>query len=150
MILYGHTFTVGWYNMKLDEKYIAGFFDGEGCVHIAKRADDYYGLQTDVAQKDVTVLLWLRKKYGGYIIPKDNGNYRWTLSSKRAYKFLKSIYKYTIIKKKQIYYAMKFQDTILNQSNHQSKRLTSKDIKIRVKYYNLLRSLKKEYRRLTK
>src|SRR2546426_1965807 len=50
--------------------YTAGFFDGEGCVNIArylKRGRPYHTLAIIFTNTDFRVLEWLRQRWGGYL-----------------------------------------------------------------------------------
>src|SRR5438876_10406982 len=50
--------------------YTAGFFDGEGCVNIArylKRGRPYHTLAIIFTNTDFRVLEWLQRRWGGYL-----------------------------------------------------------------------------------
>lgn len=105
--------------------YTAGFLDGEGYIGIlnsnlnsiqAKTGRKYYGIQVQFVQKDIEVLEWLKKQWGGGgIFPcsfnRNRGggaNWRWCLHSKDAIKLLKEVYPYLKVKKKQAKIVIQF------------------------------------------
>ncbi len=48
---------------QTDTAWIAGFFDGEGCICITKTSKGYQFVQVLVSQKDPTVLWWMQEKF---------------------------------------------------------------------------------------
>jgi len=102
----------------LDIKYIAGFFDGEGCVQIYKiHNKNSYAFTIAISQTDCDesrfILNELLTAYGGCIVKcRRYGNQKkwmqYKLSSRKALKFLTEIYEYSIVKKSQIKLALDF------------------------------------------
>jgi len=106
--------------------YTAGFLDGEGYIGIlnsnlnsirAKTGRKYYGVHVQFVQKDIKVLEWLKKQWGGGgIFPSsfnknrkgENIYWRWCLHSKDAIKLLKEVYPYLRVKKEQAEIAIQF------------------------------------------
>ena len=92
--------------------YMAGFFDGEGCVRINKRIrgtyTEYIVFMT-VGQKDGAIIDWIVENFGGgsYLIKRD-GSYVWTATNNIAYKALKRITPYLKYKKPQAEIAIDF------------------------------------------
>ena len=108
--------------MKVDKPvgeqlaYIAGFFDGEGCVHIGgRRQNTSYNLEVSISNTDKDILLWIQSIYGGYIkdVKKVKEHhtqcYNWRIVSNQAAKFLESILPFLNIKKFQAGVAIAFQ-----------------------------------------
>ncbi len=99
--------------------YLAGFFDGEGNVTIIK--DDRYDshiLKVDISNNNIDILNIYNSKFNGKLHKhnKKKNDYeyyetQYTLrfTSGKSLNFLKSIYLYTIVKNKQIKYAIEFQ-----------------------------------------
>jgi len=97
--------------MKISSKYIAGFFDGEGCIGIYNRKDRYNGtcsriqLTQNKTKESSFILKYLLKKYGGNLSEQKtlSGNikYNWQLNPKGTENFLKEILPYLILKRKQ-------------------------------------------------
>lgn len=53
---------------QMDLAYIAGFFDGEGCVTSRKQPKQkYHYVKVNISQKDPAILLWIQEFYGGRI-----------------------------------------------------------------------------------
>ncbi len=97
--------------------YLAGFFDGEGCVGIyphrnARTGKHYYELSLNVTQKDRTILNFFQAHYGGYIIYNHKQNvHKWTTDVPSAVIFLNDILPFLIVKSAQVKLALEFQKT---------------------------------------
>lgn len=83
-----------------DLAYIAGFFDGEGCVSANRRR-----LLCNVANADRRPLDVMREKWGGSITLKRGGRqkhyrdiYHWVIVTKQAETFLRAILPFLVIK----------------------------------------------------
>jgi hypothetical protein len=98
---------------QLTLSYMAGFFDGEGCIGILKRKrKDWnieYFVQISVGQKDGGIMDWVVENFKGHLhqIKRDN-SYFWIISNKEAYLFLKEITPYLKYKKPQAEVALDF------------------------------------------
>lgn len=89
------------------EAYAAGIFDGEGCLFVhrniwssrkARRGNLEYNVT--ITQKKVEVLEWLHEHFGGGVgFQKSGGIHYWRVGGPRAYWFLKTIIKYSIVRK---------------------------------------------------
>lgn len=91
-----------------DYAYLAGFFDGEGCVYISKTSATTYTLYVMISQAKGDVLGWLHDEFGGSLTHKRHSvtNERkywcWKISGAIAEDFLHRIYPYVIQKSKEI------------------------------------------------
>lgn len=99
---------------ETDLAYIAGLFDGEGCVLVAKAArtngKQYYTLLTNISNKDLRCLRFSQERFGGRInVQRSSQVGRWALTSNRAARFLKAILPYLVIKKDQAEKAIEYQ-----------------------------------------
>jgi hypothetical protein len=101
----------------ISTEYVAGFFDGEGCVNIST---DRYGkpyLRILVVNTDVSVLEKFKEKWGGDIShnkrQKENWkrSFTWRLSHYKAIEFLAELEPHLIVKKKQANLAISFYET---------------------------------------
>lgn len=97
-----------------DLAYIAGFFDGEGCI-IISMGKDYNRIETTVCNtKDIT-LYWLQSIFGGCVSkrisknPKRKDVYVWATVSRVAGRFLSIIQPYLKLKYEQAELALEFQ-----------------------------------------
>lgn len=57
-----------------DWAYAAGFVDGEGCIAIGRsfvpeRGRFYYSVQVVVTNRDLAVLEWFQRTWGGWVVP---------------------------------------------------------------------------------
>lgn len=106
-----------------DIAYIAGFFDGEGCVTITRNSPrgekrfPTYSLKAQTVQTELSVLQWMQQKFGGSIVVtvKHDGYrtaYRHCLSGDRAAVFIRTILPYLRIKRPQAELGLQFQDRI--------------------------------------
>jgi hypothetical protein len=110
--------------------YTAGIIDGEGCIKIYRVSADYlrkyknarrnFDRFTLIVQVDMTyrpIVKWLHKKFGGSLYehkrnkekhPNWQDSLRWYIASQQAGKFLRKIYPYLQVKRKQAKDAIKF------------------------------------------
>lgn len=107
-------------------QYIAGFFDGEGCIIIEKRQS--HRLVVDFSQKYIKVLGEIKKFLGyGKIKKKSTGNiYRLRFKCNDAKKILKKLIPFLCVKKLQARFALQFQDYRQNNSGR-GKRVPQKE-----------------------
>src|SRR4030042_6476953 len=132
--------------------YLAGFFDGEGCIAIVKDKNHLgnvqYSLRVIVSNTNDYVLHLYKLSFGGrihkreYKQPEWRDCYAWALNSTRAYDFLKCVYPYLILKKAQADLAFEFQE---NQSKYAASnlRLSDKEISMREEQRILMQDLKR-------
>jgi hypothetical protein len=108
---------------ETEKAYIAGLFDGEGCVHIAvnkprpKGINPYHQLMVCVANTNQEIIKYLFDSFGGRVadnVRKENQQpcQTWWIYAKEANAFLKLIFPYLRIKKLQAEIAIKFQSEI--------------------------------------
>ena len=111
--------------MKLNNQYLAGLFDGEGCIRIQRNVwskgstkNPIYSLRCSINMTDKKVISMLHNTFGGClnVSKRPNPNHRtiynWIMGSQKAYNFLKQIQPYCITKKEEINLAIEFQDHI--------------------------------------
>ena len=88
--------------------YLAGLFDGEGCVRLSRGGKNrrYHQLYCRICNTNPEPLKLCQKLFGGSVLPhgkKMRQNHRiswhWYISSRKAESFLKAIQPYVIIKK---------------------------------------------------
>ena len=132
--------------------YLAGFFDGEGCIAIIKGKNHLgnvqYSLIVIVSNTSDYILHLYKLSFGGRIQkrkhkkPEWRDCYVWELSSTRAYDFLKCVYPYLILKKAQADLAFEFQE---NQSKYDGSnlKLSDKEISMREEQRILMQDLKR-------
>ena len=111
---------------EYDLVYMAGFFDGEGCVSIGYRKSRNYlqyqmkTITSQAKEEGKQICEWLKINFKGVVSSKKklkeyhSSRYEWVLMSKQAYNFLKQIYPYLKIKKKQVKLAIEFQEILSN------------------------------------
>lgn len=96
--------------------YIAGFFDGEGCIRIKQanqRGNSYYVI-AHLTNTYLPVLQQVQDLFGGPIRKQEEGRnkaiYNWQLTSSEAVDFLKTITPFLQEKSTQALLAIKFHD----------------------------------------
>lgn len=97
--------------------YIAGFFDGEGCIY-AHPSANY--IQIEIAQVDRRPLDFVQERYKGRIrLNKTRGHpiHKWMCPATHIEQFLKDILPYSIVKKSQIELALEFRKLGLRPNN---------------------------------
>ena len=106
-------------SMKLqDAAYIAGFFDGEGCVTIVRRRPKptaSYWLLVGLTNTDLQILLWIQSIVGGKICNKTRRSIKHApgfelriTRKQEMYNFLIYIQPFVRIKKRQVETALAF------------------------------------------
>lgn len=106
----------------MNNSYIAGFFDGEGTISIKhhKKSDTFQVVVT-IVNTDLNILEIIKNKFGGdiHVMYRSKNShktgYTWRISSRMAFKFLKEINPYSIIKKTRIKIALSFQERIIKK-----------------------------------
>lgn len=112
--------------------WIAGFFDGEGCINIGRqfpgnRVTPRFILNVRVsntAQQSVEIL---RKTFGGRVYPLARRRnevpcFQWYIYGKKAVEFLHAIYPCLVIKKEQAQMALEFYDSCCSYTNTELQR----------------------------
>jgi hypothetical protein len=89
----------------VSHQYLAGFFDGEGCVYINPSGR----VQLSLTQKKREVLDLVQSEFGGKVKIKDRSMIPgWVISSKEdCLKFINAIYPYIIVKKEEVELGLK-------------------------------------------
>lgn len=100
--------------MKADDwKYIAGLFDGEGCVTISivtrKTGKDtgqrVFNASLRIANNDPRVLLWLEKSFGGKVRAHSGSrshSWVWLVQGDKSVEAAKQLMKYSRMKRDQL------------------------------------------------
>lgn len=154
--------------MKQDKKtklaYAAGFLDGEGCIKIAKRnprngRSANYSLLVSITQKDGRPVDWLFGNFGGVVYLKNkktdgsNWIYEWRSTDTGAYKFLKSVVPFLLVKKEQAELAIQFQERREfarkrnKPDNGRFASLTKDELSKREEIYQKMSELKWQYKK---
>lgn len=133
-----------------DLAYIAGLFDGEGCINIGRnRSNRHHWLRIEITMASEYIPTLLLNYFGGsfYDWEKNLGKsqqlrlYSWQIRSRKAYTFLKTIYPYLRLKRAQADLAFIFQEGFIYQG---SKPLTDEVLAVREAQRILMHNLKKE------
>ena len=146
--------------MKQNWPYLAGLFDGEGCIHISRtvcrlgienRKMPEYRLVVQITNTDIGLMKWLIKNAGGrfreliYKNPKPNWRpcYVWMPSGKKnKEKFLLGILPYLVVKREQTLLGLEF-DRIEGLRNYGTDPLISiKNSETKQIMYEKMRALK--------
>ena len=138
---------------KLDLAYIAGLFDGEGCIRITRSKSKTY--RTRIAHRIECQLsmanAFLPKlfqfhfggNYGGKKVKEGNqSQWYWMVTSFTAAEFLKAILPYLKIKREEAKLALDFQKRIPPRGTH--KLTTDDDFVLREADFILMKSLKRK------
>ena len=95
--------------------YIAGFFDGEGCVHIGgRRQNTTYNLEVTAANTNRDVLCFIQSSFDGSIRGREDPRgykkvYTWRVVSNQASSFLEAILPFLKVKYERAELAIEFQ-----------------------------------------
>ena len=137
---------------RTEKAYIAGLFDGDGCVCIGLLKPLRYALNhyliVGITNKDLSIMKWLKRKlHGGIVSHKEYGKndwYVWRLKSSLALELLQQIYPYLKIKKKRAKLAIEFQLT----KQHITKSNRLKELRKRDKYRIKISNLNSSYKQI--
>ena len=137
--------------------YIAGLFDGEGCVRVdkqkssarRKQVNPSYTLECSLASSNHAIVEFLRQAFGGgiYFSTGRGGRkdiWNWQISSRKAQAFLRIILPYLRIKKSEVEEAILFQEYVSKTGktwNRNHPRPLS-EIAILNKFYQSLKDMK--------
>jgi hypothetical protein len=96
------------------DAYLAGLFDGEGCVSINSRYQlkcqaTTYHLVAGVSNNDATTLRRLKRIYGFGSLTTQGKNMHWVMEDRQALSFLERIYPWLRIKSNVAWLGMCFQ-----------------------------------------
>lgn len=137
-----------------DASYIAGLFDGEGCVHLSStswkdcpcfRTPTSY-LRLSITNTNKEIVQWLIATVDGKMHEvKRTGKcktcYVWTINGLNSVDFVKQIYPYLKIKRLQAEIAIKFGETIRNKTSGINPRLDPTTNQVRKKLFDELKVL---------
>jgi hypothetical protein len=146
----------------LNHEYVAGLFDGEGTIRIAKWEKPNsphirYCLYGGIGMCHLPIIKLLQETYGGSFNenrhdkrnPRARIQFLWIVSSQKAASFLRHIQPYAIVKLDQIDLALEFQKHMDANPYRQAGRGHLRDnhqelIDIREKFYQQMTLLKQE------
>lgn len=96
--------------------YLAGLFDGEGCVGIYRNGNGAYHLRTQFTQNIHKKSMWLREylmnTFGGNCLAGNTDihrSYNWQLHGKNCIPFIEHILPHSVLKKDQLELALSWQ-----------------------------------------
>jgi hypothetical protein len=130
--------------------YMAGFFDGEGCITAGRTCNGgrRYLIVCTITQKTCEVLDLVRSYFGGSItMPTDYFRcYRLRLTTLGSYQFLRAVSNLLIVKYQQAQVAMEFYETRqrVNIGRNQFRGFTEEEKEQELVPIKLLKALKKE------
>ncbi len=152
---------------KQDWAYVAGFFDGEGYIGLAKNKrkyrdntdNCYWSLNIMISNTDIRVIKHLQNLLGGFTslktIPaspkgklhKPQHNFYTLTIKKKEHRlaFIKGILPYAIIKKDQLILALAYIAYMEKNGHIGGRRLTQEEFVIRNDFYLKFRNLKGFY-----
>lgn len=130
--------------------YIAGFFDGEGCIgaYVDKTNQSKIRLMTFLTNTNLEILIKMKQVFGGSIIKnkkkkinhKDSWN--WNIYSRNELKMLfEKIIPYSIVKRQQLEYGLKYLD-LTSDSRGNGHGTSSEEQKIRQFFSDKLKEMK--------
>ena len=130
---------------KIELAYMAGLFDGEGCISISSHKDRHCHLHciVNIAGKEIPDLF--KADFGGCVIKiKKAKDYHqqvwcWTICSNNAVRFLFAILPYWRIKTEEAKLAIEFQGVV---NGNKRQRLSDADRKLRFEFKDKLSALK--------
>ena len=144
---------------EVQKAYLAGFFDGEGCIHIGKHQSKntptpIYNLYVIVAQTNKAIIDDMLEMVGLGSVhlykrslknKNENDAYAWRLSGRHAADFLTAIKDYVKLKRFQLDVALEFHTTRNFQKYHHGRgsKVPTEIIERREQLAQMLKSYKK-------
>ena len=133
-------------------EYVAGLFDGEGCIQICKVCRKEHTqfmhthLVTTITSSYLPVILQLEKQFGGHKIrvkksDKNKTYWHWIAECKQGENFLSIILPFLVIKKKQAILALKYRKTF--KRTCKGHPVPNSIMRIRDDFRNQIRTLNK-------
>lgn len=103
----------------LDASFLAGFFDGEGCVRINSRVASpkskrlNYQVQVVIGHTNKPILDWIAGLFGGNVLPRKSARnvkqqWFWCVYGDKARTFLQTISPHARIKREEVILALRF------------------------------------------
>jgi len=131
--------------------YVAGFFDGEGCVYAGYRRGKNGNrngcvLNAEIANCDKGILEMFREWFGGslnphYQSPRWKVRWQWDLASRQAEAFLTAILPYLRLKAPQAKLGLELQSLLRKAKRGQPKSLTQEEINKRTEIIKAIKVL---------
>jgi len=131
---------------ETDKAYLAGFFDGDGCVFIAKmklagRPNPAYCLHAQYAQKERSILeRWQAKVGMGKIYDRKYGGHEWVMTGQNAETFLALVLPYLDLKRAEAEIGLKFRKTQHGKSSRHI--VPAPVIELREQYHQMIKVAK--------
>ncbi len=135
---------------EIELAYIAGFFDGEGCVNLkvfTKTSGKQKGqicseMTIEVSNNDFSVLKFINERFNGRITKRYDLKHPHTLrmESKKAVHFLQNIYPYLITKKEQARIGIEFQSLI----GWSGKKVTKENMDKRISLVSSIKEVRRK------
>lgn len=88
--------------------YIAGFFDGEGCISAVAERRGYVSVRLNISQKFDAPLLFIQSRFGGNIRLHRESIWHWEAYGESALNMLRALLPYLILKRPQAALAIEF------------------------------------------
>ena len=132
------------YILLEDRAYMAGLFDGEGCIIIVKETGKVsYRLQLSLGSKDKCITDWVHEHFGGRVCHTKLDVYNWCSTSLEAGEILKTFIDFLVLKRGRARLALEFLEKT-------SKRitLTTWDEQLKIREYYLQEIRKRNRREL--
>lgn len=112
----------------ISKEYIAGFFDGEGCISmnfsverptkIRPKGRTRHALQTSITNTSKDILVLIHSMYGGKVYRHSSGCWVWKICHRDLQKnFLNDVMPYLMLKNLQAKIALRYLDTVLENGN---------------------------------
>ena len=132
------------YNLNSLE-YMAGFFDGEGCIHISKRQrGQSHRLQVTINQVSILPLGPFIATFGGklYTLKKShiykNGRFQWGLYGRNAIPLLEKLLPHLLLKKAQAEIALDF---LSHVSDGKASEVESFELEMQARIYSIFKAV---------
>jgi hypothetical protein len=100
--------------VALDRKWLAGFFDGEGCITTSRRGEVPNAIRVTIHGNFPETLRRIKEEFGGHLKLESEKTGHWYSASNMALKFLEAIAEHTDVKKEEVALGIEFQRDMVN------------------------------------
>ncbi len=130
--------------------YLAGVFDGEGCITSTRTRSNKHVIQVKCAMYHPVPIKLFQKLFGGYCAHNNSPSrpfpiWSWGLAGKSAIVCVKELFPYLTVKKYQAAIAMLFYQECFEKRNGTTKRVTPEELKKRDFYVEELAKAKNDF-----